>query len=227
MRFKRGVLRVLCASQVYRPGFFARYSLHFDEFTEEKICRRPIGDPQVSSGDIVAVIGHLAWPSVVLSVVWLLRTEIRRALARLESAKLPGGTQFTLLPNESPEAQFDGATRVERNDDVALPDSASTRVGNIYWLGHDLMWTIDVILRNGSKRFIEHGLKQSLHHLDKVGLSTSPFSAAMGEVFRKSREAGESHWDNEHRRVVAADLMEYRDWIGALVASEQSDFVSK
>jgi hypothetical protein len=43
--------------------------------------------------------------------------------------------------------------------------------GNLYWLGHDLMWTADMLLRGGPAEQVLIGLDQALHHLDKVEMA--------------------------------------------------------
>ena len=48
---------------------------------------------------ITAIIGHLAWPSLIAIFVILFRKEIRKAFNRIETAKLPGGTEFALTPD--------------------------------------------------------------------------------------------------------------------------------
>lgn len=47
-------------------------------------------------------------------------------------------------------------------------------VGNLYWLGHDLMWTADTLLRQGPTQDVVIGLDQALHHLAHVGLGETP-----------------------------------------------------
>ncbi|MCK4391983.1 hypothetical protein KAX17_03675, partial [Candidatus Bipolaricaulota bacterium] len=44
---------------------------------------------------------------------------------------------------------------------------------NTFWLGHDMMWTVDVLLRGASKKDIQHGLRCCLTHLRAVGLGDS------------------------------------------------------
>ena len=42
-------------------------------------------------------------------------------------------------------------------------------IGSSYWLGHDLMWTADTLLRGGPREEVLIGLNQALHHFEASG----------------------------------------------------------
>jgi hypothetical protein len=44
-------------------------------------------------------------------------------------------------------------------------------VGNMFWLGGDLIWSAQLALRGAPKEKILHGLRQSYHHISELGLA--------------------------------------------------------
>jgi len=76
---------------------------------------------------------------------------------------------------------------------ATLFNSAAT--GHIYWLGHDLMWTADTLLRQGPKEDVLKGLAQVRHHLDSVGLGNPYFGheiKSLIELIKQSEELSPS-----------------------------------
>ena len=173
---------------------------------------------------VTTIIGHLAWPATILFLIWFFRKEIHRTFGRLASAKFPGGTELTLFPNESPESQLGRRKQKEDAGRGEMVEGKWDKFGNIYWLGHDLMWTVDVIMRDGSKRYICHGLKQSLHHLTEIGLGDTSFGENLKRLYENAGNSLESDWDYEKRQRVATDVLQLRDQIGSLIASQQNGY---
>lgn len=170
---------------------------------------------------IADFIKTLAWPVTVLSLVWILRHQMRSVIGRLESAKLPGGT----------EVSFGKASIDKSKDRPILMDGPTTtnlqswtRTGNIYWLGHDVMYTIDVILRNAPGSTIMHGLGQSLHHLNQLGLTDQTSGIQLKRLYEKASKVLESEWTSELRNQYSIDLKTISDQIGALAESQQQSY---
>ena len=71
------------------------------------------------------------------------------------------------------EARFDkpASPTDPRKESAAPPNILNTKAtGSLYWLGHDLMWTADALLRQAPPQDVLVGLDQSEHHLGQVGL---------------------------------------------------------
>lgn len=94
--------------------------------------------------------------------------------------------------------------------------------GNLYWLGHDLMWTADTLLRQGPPEHVRIGIDQALHHLVKVGLARTPIEEklrSLHDVVRTSDELSASLRD-EYASQIGALI----DQIGATAERAQADF---
>jgi hypothetical protein len=67
----------------------------------------------------------------------------------------------------------------------------TSATGNLYWLGHDIMWTADVLLRKSPSEHVLIGLAQARHHLVIVGLGETPIEyeiRGLGELIQQSGE---------------------------------------
>jgi hypothetical protein len=94
--------------------------------------------------------------------------------------------------------------------------------GNLYWLGHDLMWTADTLLRQGPVEQVVIGLDQALHHLIHAGLRETPvefdLQALRGQI-QLSKELSVSQRDEYANRIGGII-----DRIGATLEAAQGDF---
>jgi len=117
----------------------------------------------------IELLRTLAWLAVV---VVLLAVFFRKPLARLVER-----IAFFSSPFISFRA-FGQAVCEEREENhppVASSPSQpfEDRPWNTFWLGHDMMWTVDVLLREAPKKHIQHGLRCCLRNLRAVGLGDS------------------------------------------------------
>jgi hypothetical protein len=173
---------------------------------------------------IAEIIKGLAWPVTVLSLAWILRHEVRAVIGRMESAKLPGGAEISFG-----RASIDNLQE-RRSAAVTSPATTLgewTKTGNTYWLGHDIMWTIDVILRNAPGSTILYGLRQSVHHLNQLELADSSSGIQLKRLYEKAKNVLESEWTAELRNQYSVDLRRISDQIGALAESQQQDFKAR
>jgi hypothetical protein len=95
-------------------------------------------------------------------------------------------------------------------------------IGSAYWLGHDLMWTADTLLRGGPLEQVLIGLDQALHHLTHVGLGKMPVEAELLRLHDRIRQSKEL--SPALRDEYANQLGSIIDRIGATVEVAQGDF---
>jgi hypothetical protein len=172
---------------------------------------------------ISKIINSIAWPLVLVSLLIIFRKPIRELIKRIENAVLPGGTEFKF--GKYGDAIID-KTKIEEKpvrkyEYAEIQGKKTTEVKwdrpfNIFWLGHDLMWTVDVLLRDGSKPIILHGLKQSLFHFNGLNLSTElPNARKNLEELIADTERSKSHkWSFDKRDLFASKLMFIIEEIG-------------
>lgn len=122
------------------------------------------------------------------------------------------------------QATFDRQTFGPRSSRKLQADGPlnPAATGHLYWLGHDLMWTADTLLRSGPLEHVLIGLEQSLHHLQHVGLDDSPMDRqlrSLNDVVRDTEELSPSLRDEYAGRIGSVI-----DQIGATAEAAQDDF---
>ncbi len=80
---------------------------------------------------------------------------------------------------------FDIGTRrgdQPKEAEIRLENLNKSATGSLYWLGHDLMWTADVLLRQGPLGEVLIGLEQAQFHLGQIGLGNSQVARELDQV---------------------------------------------
>ncbi len=121
-------------------------------------------------------------------------------------------------------ASFDEpVSRVHHSEAAEIPTPFKTAAtGSLYWLGHDLMWTADTLLRGGPREQVLIGLDQALHHLRQVGLGKTPVEAAILHLHDRIQQSKEL--PPPLRDEYANQLGSLIDRIGATAEAAQHDF---
>ena len=163
---------------------------------------------------LIALLEIITWPTVVIIVVFVLKDDLISLLEKIKSAN------FRDLTVEFGKAEVDKPTLEKKtpNTTSSTPDFKAGNIGNIYWLGHDVMWTIDVLLRNGSKDAIEHGIRQCLHHANEAGFPISKLNK-LQEIVEDSLEM---ELTTSKRQEIANELLKTSNQLGEPVGSRQS-----
>jgi hypothetical protein len=155
---------------------------------------------------LIQVLDKVAWPTVVVIVFIIFAKPLRALIARVNSAKFKGveatfgygqatvdvEAEQASLPVPATGAQFE------------TPDWAKS--GSLFWLAHDLVWTIDVLLRGGPARDIAWGLNQSLHHAGSIGLTDDHVAGVLRTLVAAARGTNDDDWTPQRRNEVSRQL---------------------
>lgn len=95
-------------------------------------------------------------------------------------------------------------------------------IGNLFWLGHDLMWAADTLLRQGPSAEVLVGLDQAMHHLARAGLGVTPMARDL-QALRAQLQVGGS-LTSASRDEAAKLLGSVIDRLGAVLEAAQGDF---
>jgi len=123
-----------------------------------------------------------------------------------------------------------GQSSFDKREQTHSPKTSATPVhslttsatGSLFWLGHDLMWTADALLRKAPSEHVLIGLAQARHHLAQVGLGETPIELeirGLRELIQKSGELSPSLRDE-----YASRLGSIIDRIGMTAEAAQADF---
>jgi hypothetical protein len=113
----------------------------------------------------------------------------------------------------------------EKQRDSAILFSRE-KFGNIYWVGHDLLWTVAQLASKGSRDKILEGLFQSKHHLNEVRLVDSRFNSRLERIYQEALHTVESDWTAERRARVATEVQSIARELGGVISANQSAFKS-
>ncbi|HBG74507.1 MAG: hypothetical protein A2X25_14410 [Chloroflexi bacterium GWB2_49_20] len=178
------------------------------------------------------ILKALLWPLVVLIIgvlfLFLFRKDISSLLNRLKKAKWPGGAETLffgeanvdkLTPLDEENEKLKDRIHLEGNKAVKWSNS-----GNIFWVGHDLMWTIDVIIRGAPRENIVHGLRQSLHHIRSLGFVNTPIEIRLLKLIDNAEKSLQEDWTPTQRNTYAGEIGSILGYIGKLAESNQANF---
>lgn len=122
------------------------------------------------------------------------------------------------------QAGIDNQTPTQKTSAPPVGSLNTRAIGNIYWLGHDLMWTADVLLRKGPPADILVGLAQARHHLVQVGLDGAPIDDELLALGKLIQESEELSFSPSVRDKYASQLGSIIDRIGMTTEASQGNF---
>lgn len=101
-----------------------------------------------------SLLSNLLWVLLIIVVLLVFKKQLVDLFERLKEAEWAGSK----VKFDQPKISF-----------LQQPQKAS-KENSIFWLGHDMMWTMDVIMRGAGNDYILHGLRQSIFHAKTCGL---------------------------------------------------------
>jgi hypothetical protein len=183
------------------------------------------------------VLQAIAWPIATMVIICWFRAPIARLILRLRKLKVFGeaGPSFhfdrspskQIPPPQTPSVVSD-TPKISDKPTAASPAPPLVRekFGNVYWVGHDLLWTVAVLLNQGKREQILEGLFQSRHHLSEIGFAETPLGFRLDSLYRDAQQSSVSDWTNERRVQVAQEVQSLARELGGNIAGTQQGFKS-
>ena len=120
-----------------------------------------------------------------------------------------------------------------QNKSVAKSNDAleESKIANIYWTGHDLMWTLAELEKDDSTKYIKNGLIQFLHQASSCRIQASlpnifePIVAAKVKVEVLSNQEGKL--PSQLKEEVKGALERAYVAIGAFIECKQPGFIAR
>ena len=171
----------------------------------------------------ISILKILAsWPVVALILALIFKEKIGNLLDRLKKA---GQFEWGQSPaDEVPKDKIPIKSTHGENETATHDHIKWENVANIYWAGHDLMWTCDVLLRGAPRDTILWGLSQSLHHIREIGLGGDPVEGRLSRLLTDARTMLEKDWTLQMRNSYAQEILSIREYAGSLMNNHQKDF---
>jgi len=179
----------------------------------------------------VNVIRASVWPALTGAIVFYFRKEIRDLLKKFQELKAIGGSGLWNFLFASPG---DGQPSARAQAAGASPPNAAQgsipfdkdKYGNIFWVGHDLLWTVAQLLSNGPREKILEGLFQSKHHLNEVRFVETSQKSRLDRVYQEAMHSLASDWTTERRGQVAQEVQSIARELGGIISTNQPGFRS-
>jgi hypothetical protein len=163
------------------------------------------------------------FPVVVLAVfAWLVSKHSGKLFAPEDFKNEENFVRSAGIPYG--QAGIDNQMPVQKTAAPSIGSLVTSATGNFYWLGHDLMWTADILLRKGPTKEVLVGLAQAQHHLVQIGLGGTPIDTelrALSELIQQSEELSLSP---TVRDKYASQLGSIIDRIGMTAETSQGNF---
>jgi hypothetical protein len=181
-----------------------------------------------------AALAPYTWPLVVLLLVFYFRKAINERLAnvremdwknkviRFGDARTDGDESTANRPNRLttalPENQLPASAEAVSPGGIKWGNT-----GNLYWLGHDLMWTMQIALRGAPKADLLRGLRQSYYQLSHLGV-TGNHEVTLKALLDQVEAMPESSLDRSWRNGFSGKVSSFIDEVGKLATKNQPDF---
>ncbi|WP_022962478.1 hypothetical protein [Halopseudomonas pelagia] len=163
------------------------------------------------------------FPIVVLAVfAWLVSAHSGKLFAPADFKNEENFVRSAGIPYGL--AGIDDQSHIKAASTAPSISLVARATGSFFWLGHDLMWTADVLLREGPQKEISIGLTQARHHLVQVGLEGTPIDVeliALRELVQQSEELSLSP---SVRDKYASQIGSIIDRIGITAEASQGNF---
>lgn len=105
----------------------------------------------------------------------------------------------------------------------SVPEGGWRNVANVFWLGHDLLWTAQGATTS-PREGILHGLRHCKHHAGQIGLANTDAYREMDILESTARKLTDRDLNPQWRAGFSAKVNELLATFGRLAASQQPGF---
>lgn len=173
----------------------------------------------------LTALAPYVWPAVVVFLILYFRKPIRD---RLEAVReLDWKNKVVRFGDEKTDFSVKSLPAASSERSVPAGEKSASvakwnNTGNVYWLGHDLIWTSQVALRAAPKSELLRGLRQAQYHLTHLGLAAEDvkLTSIIDEVEKTDEAAMTVDW----RKTFSAKVARFVSEVGTLAARNQPDF---
>jgi hypothetical protein len=176
------------------------------------------------SHDYIPLLVKAVWPFTTAVFVFWFQKEIRKLIVSLSQIKFGN---LAVLFGQTPTDDIDereprtprSVKQVDAPSNVRWENSA-----NLFWLGNDLEWTSQTVLRGAPKEKVLHGLRHCEHHSSELGFADSipggKLSALKAEVTSLSEATLSRQWRIDFSERIYVVVREF----DSLVRGNQPGF---
>ena len=174
----------------------------------------------------VPLLTGLIWPTAILIILWWFGGEIRRLVKSLAEAKIGDSLVFKFWQAKTDLKSVEPmpSVAVEPKQITAPPEANWEKVADLFWLGSDLDWTAQTVLRGAPRERIIHGLTQSCHHGSQCGLSNTLPGRKLASLKSQVESMQEAALDRDWRANFVEQIYGVIRGFSELARERQPDF---
>jgi hypothetical protein len=173
--------------------------------------------------DLIPLVTALLWPATILILVCWFRKGIKALIASVVEAKI-GNSVFLKFG----QAQSDITIETLPNPatkQISAPSGVEwENVANLFWLGNDLEWTGQTVLRGAPRERVHHGLKKCNHHCSELGLTDSVPGKQLTLLKSQVEGMSEAALDRQWRNAFSEKILGVVRGFDILVREQQPNF---
>ena len=173
--------------------------------------------------DFIPLMIASLWPFTILFLVLWFQKEIKTRIKSMTRAQFLNNV-FEFDPNGIDDRERNILTSVEVKQ-TSTPSTAKwENVADLFWLGNDLEWTVQTLLRGAPKERIFHGLRQCDHHSSQLGLADSAPGKQVAELKSQVDSLPEAALDRQWRNDFVEKMYLVIKGFHSLVRQSQPNF---
>jgi hypothetical protein len=173
---------------------------------------------------VATAMAPYSWPITVLILVASFRNHIKEITEAKFGDKLY--LKWGQVPSDLKFEEAIGETLPgPATNQLSVPSGVKwENVANLFWLGNDLEWTAQTLLRGAPKERILHGLTQCYHHISDIGLAESGPAKHLSLLKSEVASLPEAILDRQWRSIFSERLYVVIRAISDLLRGHQQDF---
>jgi hypothetical protein len=172
--------------------------------------------------DFITLTIALLWPATILIIVYGFRKGIKDLIASITEVKI-GNNIAAKFGQAKIDTQLLPGPPASK--EISAPSPMKwDKPANLFWLGNDVEWTAQTVLRGAPKERILHGLAQCHHHISQIGMAESAPAKQLVLLKSDVEILTESMLDRQWRNDFAEKIYLVIRQVSDLLKGHQQDF---
>jgi hypothetical protein len=173
---------------------------------------------------VMTALTPYAWPGTVLILAWFFRRQIARLVGQIRRLKIgENAIEFGDAPSDFIKLA-DDETPTGKGVKQLSAGPQWQNVGNVFWLGGDLMSTAQFTLRGAPKKRILHLLRQARHHISELGLIDTEPAKHLSLLESETERLPEAALDRDWRITFSARIYDVTRMMEVLLRKQQPGY---
>jgi hypothetical protein len=175
--------------------------------------------------DVISILKLVfSWPFIVFLIIMYFRHGLSDLLNKLIEAKeITIGKYFKALFDKDayPPSQISPIQEIPKEIGKGKYED---KYGDVYWSGHDFMWTINATMIGKDKTTIMRGLMKILQHLEVLDFSGTLLFKDLETIKFDVEKTPPSELNASTRTYIVEGLWRLKNQFGEIIQLAQKDY---